>query len=282
MKKGLILEGGAMRGLFTAGIIDVFMENGISFDGMIGVSAGAAFGCNFKSRQIGRALRYNKNFCRDKRYCSLWSLIKTGDMYGADFCYRELPNEIDIFDSKTFDNNPLEFFVVCTDVLTGKPVYKKLDKVDTNTFDWIRASASMPLVSRVVEVENYKLLDGGMADSVPLKFFESIGYNKNVVVLTQPLEYVKKKNHMLPLMKIFLSKYPKAVETIAKRHIVYNETTKYIREKESDGDVFVIRPAERLPVSRTEKNPENLQKAYDIGRKTALSELDRIKTFLNA
>ena len=150
---GLVMEGGAMRGLFTAGVIDVFMENHIEFSAAVGVSAGAAFGCNLKSRQAGRALRYNKRFCRDKRYCSLHSLLKTGDLYGADFCYREIPEELDIFDKEAYEQNPMAFYVVATDVYTGKPVYKRLDKVDENCYLWMRASASMPMVSKAVEPE---------------------------------------------------------------------------------------------------------------------------------
>ena len=189
MKKGLILEGGAMRGMFTAGVIDVMMENGIEFDGAIGVSAGAAFGCNYKSRQIGRAIRYNMRFCNDPRYCGLRTLLKTGDLYSKDFCYKEVPLKHDIFDFETFRNNPMEFYVVCTDVETGKPVYKKCDNFDNNNFEWIRASASMPIVSNIVEIDGTKLLDGGVADSIPIRYFESIGYDKNVVILTQPRGY---------------------------------------------------------------------------------------------
>ena len=194
MKTGLVMEGGAMRGLFTAGVIDVMMEEEIEFDGAIGVSAGAAFGCNYKSKQIGRALRYNINYCKDKRYCSMKSLITTGNLYGAEFCYHELPDKLDIFDCETFENNPMEFYLVCTDVLTGKPVYKKCEKADYDCLEWMRASASMPLASKVVEIDGYKMLDGGVSDSVPLKYFESIGYDRNIVILTQPKSYRKKNS----------------------------------------------------------------------------------------
>ena len=280
MKTGLVMEGGAMRGMFTAGVTDVFMENGIEFDGAIGVSAGACFGCNFKSKQIGRAIRYNMKYCNDKRYCSLWSLIKTGDLYGADFCYRELPEKLDIFDNKTYNENPMEFYVVATDVLTGKAMYKKCETTEGNLLEWMRASASMPLVSRIVEVDGYKLLDGGIADSVPIKYFESIGYNKNVVILTQAKDYVKKKNELLPVIKLALRKYPKLIEAMAKRHEIYNETTKYIEEKEAKGELLVIRPDEKLPVGRTEKDSKKLEETYNIGRMIAERRLSEIKEFL--
>lgn len=147
MKCGLVLEGGAMRGLFTAGVTDVFMENGIAFDGAVGVSAGAAFGCNYKSYQPGRAIRYNTRFCRDKRYCSIRSLITTGDMFGADFCYHEIPEKLDVFDFDTYENSAMEFYVVCTDVETGKPVYHRCDTMNSRELEWLRASASMPMAA---------------------------------------------------------------------------------------------------------------------------------------
>ena len=153
MKKGLVLEGGAMRGLFTCGIIDVMMEAGIEPDGLIGVSAGAAFGCNYKSRQPGRAIRYNIRFARDKRFCSWQSWLKTGDLYNAEFGYHTMPTQLDIFDHQAFDENPMQFIAVCTDVETGEPFYKELAKCAPITYDWIRASASMPVASKVVELE---------------------------------------------------------------------------------------------------------------------------------
>ena len=195
-----------MRGMFTAGVTDVMMENGITFSGAIGVSAGAAFGCNYKSNQPGRAIRYNMRFSKDPRYCSFRSLLKTGDMFGADFCYREIPDKLDLYDYDEFERNPMEFYAVVTDVITGEPVYKKLNSCRGDEMKWLRASASMPLASKIVEVDGYKLLDGGIADSVPVKYFESIGYEKNVVILTQPEGYVKGENKLIPLMKLVMGK----------------------------------------------------------------------------
>lgn len=280
MKRGLVMEGGAMRGLFTAGVIDTMMKNGIEFNGAIGVSAGAAFGCNYKSKQIGRVLRYNKQFCNDKRYCGWHSLITTGDLYNTEFCYGVVPKTIDIFDQNTYNASPMEFYVVCTDIATGKPVYHNLERINDFSFDWIHASASMPLVSNIVEIDGLKLLDGGMSDSVPLKYFESIGYDKNIVILTQPDSYIKKKDSLLPLIKIVYKKYPGIVNAMKKRHIMYNETIEYIRQKEKSGEILVIRPSEALPISRVEKDPDNLQKAYDIGVKLCSERIDEIKDFL--
>ena len=280
IKYGLIMEGGAMRGMFTAGVMDVLMENEIHFDGAIGVSAGAAFGCNFKSNQIGRVIRYNKNYCKDPRFCSIRSLIKTGDLYGAEFCYTTIPYELDLFDCEAYLNNPMDFYVVCTDVETGKPVYRKCITGRDEDLIWIRASASMPIASRVVEATGYKLLDGGISDSIPLEYFESLGYNKNVVILTQPKGYIKKPSKALPLIKASLKDYPNVYKTMQNRHNDYNETISFIEEKEKSGDVLVIRPPEKLPVGRVEHNPDKLQIAYDIGVKTALEQLEEIKNFI--
>ncbi len=280
IKRGLVLEGGAMRGMFTAGVLDVFMENGVDFDGAIGVSAGATFGCNFKSRQIGRAIRYNKRFSHDWRYCSIRSLILTGDLYGADFCYNQLPNKLDIYDLQAYRSNPMDFWCVASDCVTGKPVYKKLETCDAKELTWMRASASMPLASRIVEIDGYKLLDGGMTDSIPLNFFESIGYNKNVVILTQPRDFRKKPASLMGLLKIALRKYPNAVEAMKRRHEVYNKETDDVFAKADRGEVLAIYPESSLGISRTEKDPNELQRVYDEGRRVALSKLEEVKAFL--
>lgn len=281
MKYGLVMEGGAMRGLFTAGVIDVLMENEITFDGAVGVSAGAAFGCNYKSNQPRRVIRYNTRFCHDKRFCSVSSLVKTGDMFGADFCYHEIPNKLDIFDYQTFNESPMEFYVVCTDVTTGKPVYRRCRVADDNELEWIRASASMPLASRIVEVGGMKLLDGGISDSIPLKFMEKTGYEKNVVILTQPRNYIKKKNNIMPLMKIAMRKYPQLINAMKNRLIMYNDELKYIRSSEQQGKAYVIAPDEKLPVGHIEHNQDILLEVYRIGRMTAMNKINEIKEFLD-
>ncbi|MDY4443539.1 MAG: patatin family protein [Butyricicoccus sp.] len=282
MKKGLILEGGAMRGMFTAGVIDVMMEHDIVFDGAIGVSAGAVFGCNYKSHQIGRSLRYNTKFCKDPRYASFRSLLTTGDLYGADFCYNEIPNKLDPFDLETYRNSPMEFYVVCTDVETGKPVYQKCMTGDAHDILWMRASASMPLVSRIVEVDGYKLLDGGISDSIPIRQFQKLGYDRNIIVLTQPLDYVKPKNQMVPLLRIMMRKYPNLVRTMRFRHDIYNATTAYIRKLEQKGRVLVIRPEAPLNIARVEHDPKELTRVYQLGRSVAEKRLEEMQAFLAA
>ena len=281
MKTGLILEGGAMRGMFTAGVMDVLMENGIDFDGVIGVSAGAAFGCNYKSKQIGRVIRYNTRFCKDNRYSGFRVWLKTGDVYSADFCYNEVPLKYDIFDFDTFEKNPMEFYVVCTDVKTGQPVYHKYGNRNDHGLDWIRASASLPLASHIVEIEGNKLLDGGISDSIPVKYFESIGYSKNIAVLTRPLGYQKQPNKWIPLLKMVYRAYPEFVDAIKNRHIRYNETLEYISKREKAGELFVIRPESAIEVGAVEKDPEKLKAVYEMGRNVAKKQLNEIKAYLN-
>ncbi len=202
MKKGLVMEGGAMRCMFTAGVIDTLMKEKIKFDGAIGGSAGAAFGCNYKSRQIGRVLRYNMKYARDPRLSSWQSWLKTGDLYGADFCYRELPVKLDIFDTSAFQKNPMDFWCVATDINNGEAIYHKLILGKEADLQWIRASSSIPVFARPVEIGSRKYWDGGISDSIPIKFFEKIGYQKNVVILTQPLSYRKEASKLYPALEL--------------------------------------------------------------------------------
>ena len=278
-KRGLVLEGGAMRGLFTCGIIDVMMEYDVWPDGIVGVSAGAAFGCNYKSRQNGRAIRYNMRFARDSRYSGLRSLLTTGDYFNARFAYHEVPTSLDRFDDAAFEQNPMAFYVVCTDVLTGQPVYERLDHSGSLTYDWIRASASMPLCSRVVRLDGHLLLDGGVADSIPLAFFEGLGYDRNVVILTQPDGYRKQHNRFMPLMRMALRRYPQMVEALDRRHLMYNAQLDYVRQAEQQERCFVIRPDESLPIGHVCHDPEQMRRVYDIGWQTGMRNIEQIKSF---
>jgi predicted patatin/cPLA2 family phospholipase len=279
MKRGLVLEGGAMRGLFTAGITDVMMEAGIDPDGLIGVSAGAAFGCNYKSRQPGRAIRYNARFAKDPRYSGIWSLLKSGDYFNAEFGYHIVPKQYDVFDDEAFENNPMEFIVVCTDVETGKPVYQTLTKADYDTYEWIRASASMPLASKVVEVGGRKLLDGGVSDSIPLAYAESMGYERNVVILTQPEGYVKKRTKLMPLMRLALRKYPEMIKAMDTRYLMYNRELDYVRQAEQEGRCLVIRPEGKIPIGHVSHDPDQMRLVYDMGRQMGEKRLEEILRF---
>lgn len=280
MKKGLVMEGGAMRGMFTAGVTDVWMENNIEFDGAIGVSAGAVFGCNYKSKQPGRTIRYNTKYCNDPNYMSIKSLIKTGNIFGVEFAYHDIPERLDPFDVETFKNNPMEFYAVCTDVVSGQPIYRKIKTGVGDDLLYLQGSASMPLVSQIVEVQGRKILDGGISDSIPLKYFESIGYDRNVVILTQPKGFEKEPNNMISMMRVQLKKYPHIIRAMEERHLMYNEELKYIRKKELHNEVLVIRPKKKLPVGHIEKNPEKLWEIYNLGREQGEKYLEKVREFL--
>ncbi len=279
MKTALIMEGGAMRGMFTCGVMDVLMENGITFDGAAGISAGAVFGCNFKSRQIGRPIRYNKKYCRDPRYCSIRSLLTTGDLYGADFCYRELPDVLDPFDRKAYAENPMEFYAGATDVETGECVYRLCMDGGDGDMRWFRASASMPMVSRPVKIGDCAYLDGGISDAVPYAYMEAQGYNRNVIILTQPRGF-RKEPESRPLMKFFLRKTPKVYEAMQRRHEMYNRQMDELDQMEDGKTALVIRPPESLRIGHTEKNPEELERVYRIGRQEAERRLGEIRDWL--
>ena len=282
MKTGLIMEGGAMRGMFTAGVLDVLMENGLVTDGAIGVSAGAVFGCNYKSHQIGRVIRYNTEYCNDKRYASFKNLLKTGNLYSEQFCYHEVPEKLDPFNEAAFAASPMDFFVVCTDVKTGEPIYHKCRKGDAEDVRWMEASASMPLAAKIVKIGHYGLLDGGVADSIPVRFFESIGYKRNLIILTQPKGYTKKKNKFLPAIRAKYFRYPAFVEAVADRHERYNETLSYISMLEQAGKDYVIRPPIPLEISAMERDPAQLRRVYETGRAVAQIQVEKIRDFLNA
>lgn len=277
--KGLVLEGGGFRGMYTCGVIDVFMENGICFDEVVGVSAGAAFGCNIKSKQIGRALRYNKRFCRDSRYSGLKSFIKTGDLYNKEFAYGIVPTILDPFDTKTFRENPLKFTVVCTDIHTGNPVYHEIQNGDATDIEWIRASASIPIVSKPVKLDGYELLDGGVSDSIPVNWMLERS-DKTVIVLTRDKSYHNEPMKYIHLLKKAFKEYPNLQKALENRYIVYNKTLDEIEQLEREGKVFVIRPSKPIACAMIEKDPDHLQEIYDIGRRDALHYLEDLKKYL--
>lgn len=267
-----------MRCMFTCGVMDVLMEHNIEFDGAAGISAGASLGCNFKSRQIGRGVRYNKKYCKDPRYKGVRSLLKTGDLYGVDFCYHEIPEVLDPFDQKAFAENPLVFYVGATDVETGKPIFHTCTDGGPTDIEWLRASSSMPVVSRPVTIGKYTLLDGGISDPVPYHYMEKKGYNRNVIVLTQPKGYRKKPTS--PVMLRLLRKYPAIAQAMAVRHLRYNRQMDEIDERERKGKAIVLRPPEALGIGHVENDPQILERGYQIGRREAERNLDWICDFV--
>ncbi len=277
---GLVLEGGAMRGLFTAGVLDVFMENGIKFDNVIGVSAGACFGCNYVSGQVGRTIRYNMKYARDKRYCSVSSLIRTGDIFGGEFCYHTLPTELDKFDEAAFIDSGIPFYMVVTDIETGEAGYHRMRDASYEELEWMRASSSMPLVSNIVEIGGGKYLDGGMTDAIPLKASEALGCDKNVTVLTKPRGYRKSHEKTMPLIRLKYREYPNLIRAMDIRHITYNEQLDHVLAQEKAGTNFVICPKSPLPLGHICHDPLVMREAYEIGRNEANELMPALERFL--
>ena len=281
MKKGLIMEGGAMRGMFTAGVIDIMMENNIVPDGCVGVSAGAAFGCNIKSHQIGRVIRYNIRFAKDWRFCSVFSWLTTGDLYGGEFDYQILPKKLDYWDVDTFAKNPMEFYVVATNARNGRPLYYKCSDGGQSDLLWIQGSASMPIASNPVIADGFELLDGGISDSIPLKFFEGIGYDRNIVILTQPRDYTKKQysEKQLKMMKKALRKYPAVYEKLKDRSTAYNEQLEEVWKQEREGKILVIRPRRALNIGSICHDADQKKRVYEAGREAGMDYLMQMKQF---
>ena len=278
MSIGLVLEGGAMRGLYTAGVLDVFLDNNIKVDGIIGVSAGVLFGVNYLSKQKGRAIRYNKKFAKDKRYMGMRSFLTTGNIINKDFAYYEIPTKLDIFDEETFEKSDTDFWATVTNIETGEAEYIKLEK-PIDQMEVLRATSAMPLVSKIVEWDNKKYLDGGVSDSIPVEKCKSMGYDKIIVVLTRTIEYRKKKASST-LAKVKYKEYPKLIETMENRYKKYNETVEKIIDMENKKEIFVIRPSKDLKIKRIEKDVDKLQAMYDLGISDCNKCLEDLKEYI--
>ena len=281
MKSGLVLEGGAMRGLFTAGVLDVLMENNISFDSAIGVSAGAAFGVNMKSEQIGRVLRYNLRFTGKPYYASWKSWRRSGNLYAANFCYHVLPDKLDVFDKKTFMATPMDFWCVATDAATGEPVYHKLRDAGYVDLEWIRASSSIPFFAHPVAIGGHYYFDGGVSDSIPYGFLKKNNFDKKIVITTQPKEYRKKQSKLFPVERVLLREYPAVLDKLATRAEDYNAVLDNIEADENTGENFVIRPPEALNIGTLEQDKNEIKRVYYVGRQEAEKVLPGLINYLN-
>ena len=278
MSVGLVLEGGAMRGMYTAGVLDVFLENNIEVDGIVGVSAGVLFGVNYLSKQKGRVIRYNKRFVKDKRYMGLHSLITTGNIINKDFSFYEVPFKLDVFDEKTYEESKTDFYATITNVETGKPEYVKLKNV-FEQMELLRATSAMPFVSKMVDLNGNKYLDGGISDSIPIDKCKELAYEKIIVVLTRPIEYRKKKSNE-QITKIKYKKYPNLIHTINNRYKNYNNTVQKIIDMENKKEIFVIRPSRIIKIKRIERDSNKLQEMYDLGVEDCKSVLSDLRKYL--
>ena len=278
MKIGLVLEGGAMRGLFTAGVLDIFLDNNVEVTDVVGVSAGTLFGVNYVSKQRGRALRYNLKYINDKRYMNVKSWVRTGNLINKDFTYYKLPFQLDVFDNKTFKESPINFFATVTNIETGEAEFIKIEDA-YKQMETLRATSALPFISEIIEVGDKKYLDGGIANSIPVDFFEKQDFDKVIVILTRPITYRKEKTTGIQY-KMFYKKYPKLVEKLENRYKEYNDTVDKIVELEKEGKLFVIRPSENITIKRLEKDVEKLQKVYDLGLKDGNNIIEDLKQYL--
>ncbi len=277
-KTALVLEGGAMRGMYTAAVLDVLMEEGIEVDAIYATSAGVLFGVNYLSGQKGRAIRYNKRFSRDKRYMGLYSLVTSGNIINRDFAFYEVPFTLDVFDDEAYKKSKIKMVATVTNVHTGRVEYVKIESV-FEQMEVLRAASAMPFVSHMVELDGQLYLDGGLSDSIPLKKCQEDGYERIIVVETRPEGYRKGKTNPMPA-KLFYSKYPNLVETINNRYNAYNAILQEIEELDAKGEIVLVRPTKDLKLGRVESNPDRLQEMYDLGVEDAKRLLPQIKTYL--
>lgn len=280
-KTRMVLEGGALRGLYTAGVLDVLMENNIEVSEIVGVSAGALFGVNYFSNQKGRVIRYNKKYCGNKRYMSLKSLILTGNYINKQFAFYQVSKELDPFDNEEFKKSKKGFYAVVTNIETGKPEYLKV-KSPLDDLEILRASSAIPLASKIIKIGGKKYLDGGISDSIPV-YYNKNKYNKNIVILTQPLDYRKTplSKSKERIIKLKFHKYPNLIKTMLNRYKNYNKVIEDIIEMDKNGEIFVIRPEKRLNIKLSENSPEKLQEIYDLGVESGKKIIKNLKKYLD-
>ncbi len=278
MKSILVLEGGALRGIYTAGVLDILMENNIKVDAVIGVSAGALFGINYITNQPKRCINYNLEYVHKKEYMGFYSFLTTGNIMNKETCFQEIVYKTYPLDFKAFNNRKTKFYVVMTNLETGMPEYKEIKDIEKE-MEYLRASGSMPLVSKNIKIENKEYLDGGMSDSIPIKWAEKEKYDKIIVVETRPKEYRKKKSTTKPYEWKY-KKYPNFIKTIQERYQKYNETKEYIIDKENKKEILVIRPSKTIHIKRLEKNKKRIKEMYELGRLDSSNKLKQIQEFL--
>ena len=280
MKVGLVLEGGGMRALFTAGVLDALLDvKELDIDGIVGVSAGALFGANYVSGQKERAIRYNKKYARDKRYMGLHSWITTGNAVNKEFAFYEIPFKLDVFDQEKFKQSKIDFYVVMTNVENGQAEYVLIKDV-FEQMEYLRATSALPFASKIIEINGKKYLDGGISDSIPIDYCQSLGYDKIILILTRP-ENSYKEDKLNFLYKLVYRKYPNLVERLINMGKDYEVVLKKIKDLENENKIFVIRPPEVLKIGRLEKNEDKIQNVYDIGLNTGIKEIDNLLNYLN-
>lgn len=277
----MVLEGGSFRCQFTAGVLDVFMENGVEVSACYGVSAGALSGLNYKSRQIGRANRVNLAFCNDSRYMGAKSFATSGSVVGYDFLLNDIQDRLDPFDNDAFEKNPMSLYAVATDVVFGTPAYLPVENAVLD-MDALRATTSLPLMTQPVEMGDAIYLDGGVADSVPVEHaLEDAGFDRAIVVLTQDRTYKKGPYEFLAAAHARYAAYPYLLEALENRHERYNEQREHIWEYERQGRALIIAPPQPVEVGHIEHDPAKLLALYIQGRQEGKRRLDEVRAFIS-
>lgn len=280
-KVAMVLEGGSFRCQFTAGVLDVFMENGVEVSACYGVSAGALSGLNYKSRQIGRANRVNLAFCNDSRYMGAKSFATSGSVVGYDFLLNDIQDRLDPFDNDAFEKNPMSLYAVATDVVFGTPAYLPVENAVLDV-DALRATTSLPLMTQPVEMGDAIYLDGGVADSVPVEHaLEDAGFDRAIVVLTQDRTYKKGPYEFLAAAHARYAAYPYLLEALENRHERYNEQREHIWEYERQGRALIIAPPQPVEVGHIEHDPAKLLALYIQGRQKGKRRLDEVRAFIS-
>ena len=279
----LILEGGAMRGQFTSGVLDVFMDRGLFCGRTIGVSAGALCGYNYVAGAKGRSCYLNVKYCDDWRYLSLKSFVRTGNAYGREFAFEQIPNVLEPFDTRAFDESPMKLIAVSSNLETGEADYHELASAQEGT-PYLIASSSMPLVSQIVEIDGKQLLDGGACDSAPYLFslLTAPRDRKRIVILTQADGYVKSPNRLMPLLHQRYAEFPYYLERLQSRHFHYNRTYRALARSRDEGKLFIIRPPEPVTVASMEKDPAKLMDLYEQGCAEAVRLWDDLQRYLES
>lgn len=278
---GLVLEGGGMKGVYTAGVLDFFLDKGLSFSGVYGVSAGACHMCSFLSNQRGRALDISIDYLDSRKYCSVNSLLTTGDLFNVNTAYHLIPDYLNPYDYQAYDRYEGKAYAVVTNIVTGRAEYLRIRDMKKD-IDAIRASASLPLVSRNVRIGDGLYLDGGIADAIPIRKSILDGNRKNVVILTKEEGYVRKPSGQLGLIKLRYLKYPKVYKLMADRHNAYNNTLAYLEAQQENGQAFIIRPKKKSEVGRIEKDAEKLKALYQEGYTDAEECFELLQNYLDS
>ncbi|WP_314237228.1 patatin family protein [Abiotrophia defectiva] len=284
MRIGMVFEGGGMRGLYSAGVLDSLMAAQIPVDEIVAVSAGALFGVNYVSGQVGRAWRYNKRYLGDKRYMSLSSWLKTGNYVNKDFAYYQVPMTLDPFDNERFKASPTRFHAVVTHVASGKAEYALIEDA-FDQMEVLRASSALPFVSKMIQLDaspdltGGAYLDGGISDSIPVHYARQLDVDKLIVVLTRPASY-RKATRSNPLYSIVYRRFPALVQALNQRGYHYNQTLDQIETMEAQGELFVIRPSAHLEVGRFERDIRVLESLYNLGRQDGQNQINPLEIYL--